>query len=92
MRARSKAIVPVLLIAVVSLFFFQLTFGSFQSTHGPTATLEPTAYSVDFTMVTSAVTTPIVGLPMLILLCFWRGFLNGFEQSPGIEQICALRC
>jgi hypothetical protein len=48
MKADSKAFVWALLLTVTALFFFPLTFGSFQSTHGPTTTPETRAAVVCF--------------------------------------------
>lgn len=83
-----------LLVSVLALFFFPLSFGGFQSTHGPTGTLDSGVFSHDLTLTAFAVL-----LPSLILLPLSAASIESEPDSeipePGCSlwvTLCTFRC
>lgn len=87
---RTKIFVVCLLIAVTALFLFPLTFGSFQSTNGPTTTqLEEVVFHIVLAVALLIIVPDFV--PLIALE--WRiEFSAATVPTPALEQLSTLRC
>jgi hypothetical protein len=77
-----------LIVSVLALFFFPLAFGGFQSTHGPTSTIDSGTVAVDLTTATFALL-----LPPIVLLTVRRVELEPrLEMCSERDSLCVLLC
>lgn len=73
-----------LLASVLALFFFPLPFGGFQSTHGPTSTLDSGSLSHDLTLAIFTFQFPTIVLAELQPV--------EFEAAPVVSEVVGSRC
>jgi hypothetical protein len=81
------------LLAITLLFFFPLSFGSFQSTHGPTTTVTSGSLTADITLAGIAVI--VLFLPASTLQQYRSEALRCSDSSrsrQGRELLCTFRC
>jgi hypothetical protein len=83
-----------LLVTVLALFFFPLSFGGFQSTHGPTSTIDSGVLSHDL-----ALATFVILFPSIILLPLSAASFKSEPISEAAEPgrslcvtLCTFRC
>ena len=83
----------VMLFAIVLLFFFPLTFGSFQSTHGPTTTVSASSGSIDFTFdLVIAALVVVLAASFELSTSDASSSSNDPEIAAFSELLCCLRC
>jgi len=93
MKSRNRFLVVLaLLFSVFALFFCPLTFGSFQSTHGPTSTINSSNTALDLTLATF-----IFLVPTIVLLTVRRVVLEPLPELFGESRslcvrFCTFRC
>lgn len=89
---KSRNVIPVLVLLVFLLFLFPVKVGSFQSTHGPTSTLEKSLVGVLFCsllMVIAALVPPTLSAVRRIGVLVWRKSLG---SAHAIACPVSLRC
>jgi len=92
MRSGFKFLLGALLISVMALFFCPLAFGSFQSTHGPTSTLDAGSVSLDFTIAFIGMVLPSLVLRPLCRLEFEAEVESAAGIHPLRVLLCTFRC
>ena len=92
MWGKSKPFALLLLCGVVSLFFFHLTFGSFQSTHGPTTPRDSVSDLDNLIAIATAISVAGLACELLITQGQRRQHRATDFLSVVLPLTSALRC
>ena len=92
MSSGFKFVLAALLLSVMALFFCPLAFGSFQSTHGPTSTLDSGAISIDLAVGFFGIALPAVVLEPLRRIEFESPAPFSPVSNSLHVRLCTFRC
>lgn len=88
-----KLLLVAVTLAVMSLFFCHPAFGSFQSTHGPTSTIDAGAVSLDLAVMLFVFAIPAVTFRSAVRRLDLESFCESTLTSHPLRTLlCTFRC